>query len=117
MILENKFTGSIKSGGKQVVIKKGRKSGRGSLGGICVKLQNLTLTPNVLSTSLLLYNGAQSLSTGDLRILPDLLTFYGRKVGKFTAVNRPIYGNLFTGSRYKKRRKLRSIAVKNRKTQ
>jgi hypothetical protein len=42
------------------------------------------------------------LSTGDLRILPDLSTFYGRKVGKFTAVNRPIYGNLFTGSRYKK---------------
>ena len=58
-----------------------------------------------------------SLSTGDLRILPDLSTFYGRKVGKFTAVNRPIYGDLFTGSQYKKRRKLRSIAVKNRKTQ
>jgi hypothetical protein len=49
--------------------------------------------------------------------LPDLLTFYGRKVGKFTAVNRPIYGDLFTGSRYKKRRKLRSVAVKIRKTQ
>jgi hypothetical protein len=43
------------------------------------------------------------LSTGDLRILPDLSTFYGRKVGKFMAVNRPIYGNLFTGSRYKKK--------------
>ncbi len=57
------------------------------------------------------------LSTGDLRFLTDLLTFYGRKVGKFTAVNRPIYGDLFTGSRYKKRRKLRSVAVKIRKTQ
>jgi len=56
-------------------------------------------------------------STGDLQILPDLSTFYGRKVGKFTAVNRPIYSDLFTGSRYKKRRKLRSIAVKIRKTQ
>ncbi len=28
-----------------------------------------------------------TVSTGDLRILPDLSTFYGRKVGKFTAVN------------------------------
>ena len=61
--------------------------------------------------------GILLVSTGDLRFLTDLLTFYGRKVGKFTAVNRPIYGNLFTGSRYKKRRKLRSIAVKIRKTQ
>jgi len=59
----------------------------------------------------------QILSTGDLRILPDLSTFYGRKVGKFTAVKRPIYGDLFTGSRYKKRRKLRSVAVKICKTQ
>jgi len=41
-------------------------------------------------------------STGDLRFLPDLSTFYGRKVGIFTAVNRPIYGILFTGSQYKK---------------
>ncbi len=41
------------------------------------------------------------LSTGVLRILTDLSTFYGRKVGKFMAVNRPIYGDLFTGSRYK----------------
>ncbi len=57
------------------------------------------------------------LSTGDLRILPNLSTFYGRKVGKFKAVNRPIYGDLFTGSLYKKRRKLRSIAVKILKTQ
>jgi len=57
------------------------------------------------------------LSTGDLRILPDLLTFYGRKVGKFTAVNRQIYGNLFTGSRYKKIRKFWCIAIKIRKTQ
>ncbi len=56
-------------------------------------------------------------STRDLRILPDLLTFYSRKVGKFTSVNRPIYGNLFTGSRYKKRRKFWSISIKIRKTQ
>jgi hypothetical protein len=32
------------------------------------------------------------ISTGDLRFLTDLSTFYGRKVRKFTAVNRPIYG-------------------------
>ncbi len=57
------------------------------------------------------------LSTGDLRFLPDLLTFYGRKVGKFTAVNRPIYGRLFTGSQYKKRRKFWCITIKIRKTQ
>jgi hypothetical protein len=41
-------------------------------------------------------------STGDLRFLPDLSTFYGRKVSIFTAVNRPIYRILFTGSQYKK---------------
>ncbi len=45
---------------------------------------------------------AYLLSTGDLRSLPDLSTFYCRKVGKFTAINRPIYCGLFTGSRYKK---------------
>jgi hypothetical protein len=57
------------------------------------------------------------LSTGDLQFLPDLSTFYGRKVGKFTAVNRPIYGGLFTGSRYKKRRKFWCIMIKICKTQ
>ena len=57
------------------------------------------------------------LSTGDLRFLTDLLTFYGCKVGKFMAVNRPIYGDLFTGSQYKKRRKFWCIAIKIRKTQ
>ncbi len=41
------------------------------------------------------------LSTGDLRILPDLSTFYSRKVGKFTAVNRPIYGKLNKFNKYK----------------
>ncbi len=35
-------------------------------------------------------------------IFARFIRFYGRKVGKFTAVNRPIYGNLFTGSQYKK---------------
>ena len=48
-------------------------------------------------------------------MLPDLSTFYGRKVGIFTAVKRPIYGNLFTGSRYKKRRKFWCITIKIRK--
>jgi hypothetical protein len=56
-------------------------------------------------------------STGDLRFLTDLLTFYGRKVRKIYSVNWPIYGDLFTGSRYKKRRKFWCITIKIRKTQ
>ncbi len=38
---EIKITGLIKSGGKLIVIEKGRKIGRVSYGGKCVKLQNL----------------------------------------------------------------------------
>jgi len=39
----------IKSSGQQSVIKKGRKSGRGSSGGKCVKLRNFRLTSNYIN--------------------------------------------------------------------